>query len=109
MGCQDVLAVGGQIDKRKPQEMPAPTLATETSRLSVMSSNSANSLQMAMEFAHARATCKPCAYFRVKADGCRKGDACPFCHICEKEEVKKRQKESKKSLKKMNLSDEAIG
>lgn len=31
---------------------------------------------------HESKRCTPCAYFRVKADGCRQGEACEFCHIC---------------------------
>ena len=54
-----------------------------------------------MEAAHNRGECKPCGYFLYKADGCRNGDRCPYCHLCKKGEIKRRKrakaKESKES------------
>lgn len=35
-----------------------------------------------MKLAHASGTCKPCAYFYEKEDGCRQGADCNFCHLC---------------------------
>eukprot|EP00929_Paragymnodinium_shiwhaense_P046891 TRINITY_DN23840_c0_g1_i1.p2 TRINITY_DN23840_c0_g1~~TRINITY_DN23840_c0_g1_i1.p2 ORF type:complete len:311 (+),score=45.90 TRINITY_DN23840_c0_g1_i1:98-1030(+) len=32
---------------------------------------------------HAQGTCQPCAYAARKADGCRKGISCPYCHLCD--------------------------
>eukprot|EP00931_Biecheleriopsis_adriatica_P074739 TRINITY_DN48743_c0_g1_i1.p1 TRINITY_DN48743_c0_g1~~TRINITY_DN48743_c0_g1_i1.p1 ORF type:complete len:267 (+),score=58.37 TRINITY_DN48743_c0_g1_i1:41-841(+) len=32
--------------------------------------------------AHDSRNCKPCLYYYSKADGCRRGDACEFCHLC---------------------------
>lgn len=49
--------------------------------------------------AHERGECKPCSYFWYKADGCRHGDQCNFCHLCEKGESKKRKKEKIRALK----------
>eukprot|EP00930_Biecheleria_cincta_P085728 TRINITY_DN750_c0_g1_i1.p1 TRINITY_DN750_c0_g1~~TRINITY_DN750_c0_g1_i1.p1 ORF type:complete len:440 (-),score=42.51 TRINITY_DN750_c0_g1_i1:82-1401(-) len=40
---------------------------------------------------HAARRCTPCAYFRVKADGCRRGEACEFCHICTLSDVRARK------------------
>merc|ERR1719220_1700356 len=58
------------------------------------------------EFAHARGECKPCASFWRKADGCRKGIDCPFCHICNQGSVKKKRKALKKELKIDNFLDD---
>ncbi|CAE7195895.1 adck1 [Symbiodinium sp. CCMP2592] len=41
--------------------------------------------------AHDVGSCRPCAYFRIKADGCQKGDACEFCHLCTLEDVRAKQ------------------
>ncbi|CAE8593818.1 unnamed protein product [Polarella glacialis] len=32
--------------------------------------------------AHRLGVCVPCTYFALKADGCRNGDECTWCHIC---------------------------
>lgn len=42
--------------------------------------------------------CTPCA-FVWKPHGCGNGAACPFCHICDTREKKKRQKERRRVLK----------
>lgn len=43
--------------------------------------------------------CKPCAYFAFKADGCRLGDDCEYCHLCDKRDSRKREKQRAKALK----------
>lgn len=48
-------------------------------------------------FGHNNGVCKPCAFFHVK--GCENGFECPFCHLCDPGEKKKRRKE-KQSLRK---------
>lgn len=47
--------------------------------------------------AHAIGHCKPCAFF-YKAGGCGNGVECPFCHLCDSNEKKRRQKERKASF-----------
>lgn len=42
--------------------------------------------------AHILGQCTPCSYFWYKKDGCRKGEACTFCHSCPKGEIKQRKK-----------------
>lgn len=49
--------------------------------------------------AHALGQCIPCAYFWYKKDGCRKGEECEFCHLCNKGEIKKRKKHRIQQLK----------
>jgi len=39
---------------------------------------------------HYRKTCMPCAFLWTR--GCENGVACPFCHLCDKGERKRRQK-----------------
>jgi len=52
-----------------------------------------------MEEQHARGTCTPCSFFAFKVDGCRQGDACPFCHLCSAKEAKTRRKQQRKAIK----------
>eukprot|EP00931_Biecheleriopsis_adriatica_P046080 TRINITY_DN26442_c0_g1_i3.p1 TRINITY_DN26442_c0_g1~~TRINITY_DN26442_c0_g1_i3.p1 ORF type:complete len:177 (-),score=16.88 TRINITY_DN26442_c0_g1_i3:150-608(-) len=49
--------------------------------------------------AHDEGTCRPCAYFGTKADGCRQGADCRFCHLCPPEEFKRRKKDKLKRMK----------
>lgn len=49
--------------------------------------------------AHAIGQCTPCAYFWYKKDGCRLGEECKFCHLCQKGEIKKRKKVRIQQLK----------
>jgi hypothetical protein len=48
---------------------------------------------------HQRGHCSPCAYFYAKADGCRLGSECKFCHLCSPDEIKNRKKQRAKELK----------
>lgn len=49
--------------------------------------------------AHVRGECHPCAYFWQKRDGCRNGDACEFCHLCDKDALKRYKREKRSRLK----------
>lgn len=42
---------------------------------------------------HAFGTCKPCGFFYAK--GCLNGATCSFCHLCDRGEKKRRQKQKK--------------
>lgn len=46
---------------------------------------------------HRTNNCKPCAFLHTK--GCFNGAQCPFCHLCEPGEKKRRQKERKDALR----------
>lgn len=47
---------------------------------------------------HGVGECKPCAFVWKEA-GCGNGASCPFCHLCDPQEKKRRTKERKKSWK----------
>jgi hypothetical protein len=53
---------------------------------------------------HQRGECAPCAYFAFKQDGCRMGDDCEFCHLCDRKEIKKKRKTRAKALKEQTLA-----
>lgn len=53
----------------------------------------------AMEQAHIRGECRPCAYYVRKEDGCRWGEQCNFCHLCTPEARKRKKREKVKALK----------
>eukprot|EP00929_Paragymnodinium_shiwhaense_P017880 TRINITY_DN12770_c0_g3_i1.p1 TRINITY_DN12770_c0_g3~~TRINITY_DN12770_c0_g3_i1.p1 ORF type:complete len:205 (-),score=39.71 TRINITY_DN12770_c0_g3_i1:607-1164(-) len=38
---------------------------------------------------HSERQCRPCAFFAYKADGCRQGDACEYCHLCTRTEIRR--------------------
>lgn len=48
---------------------------------------------------HIRGECKPCAYYLKKADSCRLGAQCGFCHLCPEGAMKARKKEKIRALK----------
>merc|ERR1740121_374575 len=50
--------------------------------------------------AHAMGTCRPCAYFWQKDDGCRWGAGCEFCHLCDRDAIK-RKKKAKRTQRKI--------
>lgn len=52
---------------------------------------------------HILRQCTPCNYFWHKADGCRQGANCTFCHLCTKGEIKKRKKDKLRDLRKAGL------
>eukprot|EP00435_Cladocopium_sp_Y103_P073214 s103_g42.t2 len=56
-----------------------------------------------MEEKHFIRKCFPCLYLTRKNDGCWKGNACEYCHLCTREEAKRRrnriQLENRKRLK----------
>lgn len=54
--------------------------------------------------AHLIGECKPCAYFWGKADGCRSGSQCEFCHVCDREAMRK-WKKAKKHQKRTEAAD----
>jgi hypothetical protein len=65
----------------------------ETSAPAVMSRVGFHLKFPAMEEAHIRGDCRPCAYFLTKTDGCRRGDECSYCHLCTDSGKKQRRKE----------------
>mmetsp|Transcript_29154 Transcript_29154/g.65793 ORF Transcript_29154/g.65793 Transcript_29154/m.65793 type:complete len:302 (-) Transcript_29154:61-966(-) len=52
----------------------------------------------ATERAHSLSNCRPCAYFILKEDGCRKGAECSFCHTCTVRDIRRRKKARAKAL-----------
>eukprot|EP00931_Biecheleriopsis_adriatica_P057450 TRINITY_DN34076_c0_g2_i1.p1 TRINITY_DN34076_c0_g2~~TRINITY_DN34076_c0_g2_i1.p1 ORF type:complete len:209 (+),score=32.10 TRINITY_DN34076_c0_g2_i1:41-667(+) len=86
---------GLEIEPGQPVFIPTPSTVTPdvTPPLTPKANVSAR-----MEMEHFAGTCKPCAYLR-KADGCRRGRDCDFCHLCPGNEIKKRKKEKKQRLR----------
>lgn len=46
---------------------------------------------------HFQGTCKPCAFF-WKVVGCKYGSECEFCHLCDADERKRRNKEKRMAM-----------
>eukprot|EP00929_Paragymnodinium_shiwhaense_P014806 TRINITY_DN122770_c0_g1_i1.p1 TRINITY_DN122770_c0_g1~~TRINITY_DN122770_c0_g1_i1.p1 ORF type:complete len:152 (+),score=32.79 TRINITY_DN122770_c0_g1_i1:86-541(+) len=55
---------------------------------------------------HARGECRPCAYFAFRADGCRVGENCDFCHLCDRAQIRKWKKSKAKASKFAGLMNE---
>eukprot|EP00438_Fugacium_kawagutii_P010498 Skav205431 [mRNA] locus=scaffold3973:26412:26633:+ [translate_table: standard] len=49
---------------------------------------------------HELGRCTPCRFFSFKEDGCHKGDACEFCHLCSGPDALKRSKRAHVARKK---------
>lgn len=49
---------------------------------------------------HRFGNCKPCAFLHTK--GCMNGLECPFCHLCDAGEKKRRQKEKKEQKRELS-------
>jgi len=47
---------------------------------------------------HACGECRPCAYFAFKKDGCRMGEDCEFCHLCDRSQVRRWQRARAKAM-----------
>lgn len=41
---------------------------------------------------HLAGECKPCCFFAFKADGCRHGDDCEYCHLCTRRDIRRWKK-----------------
>merc|ERR1712187_334779 len=53
---------------------------------------------------HYSGECKPCAFF-WKVAGCGNGADCIYCHLCDANEKKRRQKEKKRLLRAQNQTE----
>lgn len=47
---------------------------------------------------HASGRCKPCSFVH-KAEGCQKDHECPFCHLCDGREKKRREKAKREQFR----------
>mmetsp|Transcript_128106 Transcript_128106/g.304144 ORF Transcript_128106/g.304144 Transcript_128106/m.304144 type:complete len:116 (+) Transcript_128106:56-403(+) len=47
--------------------------------------------RLALRRLHDTGTCRPCLYFTRMKDGCRRGDDCAYCHICDRAAAEARQ------------------
>lgn len=52
---------------------------------------------------HARGDCRPCAYFAFKKDGCRMGDDCEYCHLCDRSDIRRWKRVRAKALKLLGI------
>merc|ERR1719415_378026 len=57
---------------------------------------------------HFQGTCKPCAFF-WKVVGCKYGSECEFCHLCDADERKRRNKEKRMAMHAMQASSRTQG
>jgi hypothetical protein len=67
----------------------APPLGRPT-EVSAVAQPAADGLPSVGSALHAEGTCKPCAFVHTK--GCENGTQCEFCHLCDPDEKRNRQK-----------------
>eukprot|EP00441_Pelagodinium_beii_P038451 CAMPEP_0197632016 /NCGR_PEP_ID=MMETSP1338-20131121/8969_1 /TAXON_ID=43686 ORGANISM="Pelagodinium beii, Strain RCC1491" /NCGR_SAMPLE_ID=MMETSP1338 /ASSEMBLY_ACC=CAM_ASM_000754 /LENGTH=178 /DNA_ID=CAMNT_0043203563 /DNA_START=52 /DNA_END=588 /DNA_ORIENTATION=+ len=102
-GGQQVEVCGGRGTSKNSTRVPS---ISPRSSLDAMGGQGSDELQE-MIISHSLGGCKPCSYFHFKEDGCRLGDACSFCHLCEPEEAKSMKLVLKKEQRKMRRQREA--
>lgn len=56
---------------------------------------------------HFQGTCKPCAFF-WKLVGCQYGSECEFCHLCDADERKRRNKEKRMAMHAIQTSSKGM-
>lgn len=84
----------------------ASTSAADSTMGSPVEVNDASKIDFALdvkataEEMHRLRQCTPCNYYWYKADGCRQGSACQFCHLCPKGEIKRRKKDKLRQMRK---------
>eukprot|EP00442_Polarella_glacialis_P055819 CAMPEP_0115088456 /NCGR_PEP_ID=MMETSP0227-20121206/24005_1 /TAXON_ID=89957 /ORGANISM="Polarella glacialis, Strain CCMP 1383" /LENGTH=143 /DNA_ID=CAMNT_0002478735 /DNA_START=70 /DNA_END=501 /DNA_ORIENTATION=- len=76
----------------------APAILQDAQEGSMLDASS-GSQEEKKRLLHALGICKPCSYFAFKADGCRQGDSCAFCHFCTEGEAKDRRRHLKHHTK----------
>jgi len=76
------LAMAAATPRQLPGALPPPPVTHAPGTAELPSSGSAK---------HSTGHCKPCAFLYTK--GCATGLSCPFCHLCEPGERKRRQRE----------------
>lgn len=60
------------------------------------------------EAKHFKNECRPCAYYLKKADSCRRGGDCDFCHLCPESAMKARKKEKIQRLRQQQLAQKLV-
>lgn len=79
--------------------------AFHASAPAIMTSKDFSTKYPLMESAHMRGDCRPCVYFTKKADGCRWGDGCEFCHLCPVGSLQRKRREKVKQLREQEIHD----
>ena len=103
-GRSQMGAIGPVVSSRAPPASPPPAptgqaLGQATSSLGshAPKPHGTKELPSVGSAGHAFGTCRPCAFFYAK--GCLNGTTCSFCHLCDRGEKKRRQKQKKASFK----------
>jgi len=79
---------GDDMSNSQRSSMTDPTVDPELA--ASLAAANAGEVPSVGSVGHAEGTCKPCAFLYTK--GCENGINCPFCHLCEPGEKKKRRK-----------------
>jgi len=93
----------GRAPKVTPSDLIMPQLTPSPPSRPALGTNDLPSIGSQV---HALGMCKPCAFLHTK--GCENGLGCPFCHLCESGEKKRRRKvkqESQRQTRKAKQAD----
>jgi len=82
------------LAERQPPSSGAAVAPVVNSGITPLASTSLPSQGSA---GHMRGSCRPCAFFHTP--GCANGVSCPFCHLCDAGERKRRKKEQQQCRK----------
>eukprot|EP00933_Yihiella_yeosuensis_P082462 TRINITY_DN96358_c0_g1_i1.p1 TRINITY_DN96358_c0_g1~~TRINITY_DN96358_c0_g1_i1.p1 ORF type:complete len:201 (+),score=12.72 TRINITY_DN96358_c0_g1_i1:34-636(+) len=85
-----------EYNKDQDASLTGTNSLTTASMSTTATSLGVSSQDVSIWIAHREGNCRPCNYFYFKADGCRNGNDCAFCHICTPEKVKARRREIKR-------------
>merc|ERR1712060_35714 len=80
-----------------PISFPAPPVQNDAPRPLALADLVGPQLNSKGSVLHFQGTCKPCAFF-WKVVGCKYGSECEFCHLCDADERKRRNKEKRMAM-----------
>merc|ERR1719343_1104898 len=90
-------------DTELDSDVPAPPLALALADLVAAPGHGSRGSAL-----HHQGTCKPCAFF-WKVVGCQSGSDCEFCHLCDADERKRRNKVKRMAIHAMQTAGRTQG
>merc|ERR1711971_254632 len=94
-----------KIELPSRDELPLKNTFVQKSLFRTKSAEKREEKQMKLDL-HKLGECRPCAYYAFKKDGCRLGDDCEFCHLCDRAEIRRWKRARAKAI---NKGDEVVG
>merc|ERR1712066_758792 len=86
-----------------PVSFPAPPVQNDAPRPLALADLVGPQLNSKGSAFHFQGNCKPCAFF-WKVVGCKSGSECEFCHLCDADERKRRNKDKRMAMHALQAS-----